>query len=194
MKFLVDLFPVVIFFAAYHQADMYVATGAVMGACMAQTFGYRAFGGAYDKNHLLALVLVLPFGAATLAFRDPAFIKWNGTVETWLLGLLFLGSQLVGDRPAVERMLGHAFEAPRSLWVRLNLAWAAFFFVSGLANIFVAYRFDEATWVNFRLFGLTGMSIVFIVAQMVWLMRSLPPPVEAEATTDERANLGPGPG
>ena len=117
MKFLVDTFPVVVFFLAYYQSDMYGATLAVMIACGLQTAGYRIFAGAFDRNHLLALGLVLPFGALTLFFRDPTFIKWNGTVELWILAIALIVSQFVGEKPLIERMMG-AIELPRKRWRR----------------------------------------------------------------------------
>ncbi len=185
MKFLVDLFPVIVFFVVYHQRDMYDATGAVMVACAVQTFGYRVSAGRFDRNHTFALVLVLPFGALTLLFQDPTFIKWNGTVELWLLAVGLIGSQYIGDTPLIERMLGGGFELPKEMWRKLNFVWAVFFAFSGACNLYVAYRFEEETWVNFRMFGMTGMSIAFVAANMAWIMRVAPhqdePPDEKRA-------------
>ncbi len=180
MKFIVDLFPVVIFFGVYQQTDMYAATAAVMGACALQTFGYRFFSGEFDRNHVLAILLVLPFGALTLVLRDPMFIKWNGTVELWLLAAGLLGSQYIGDKPLIERMMGGGLDLPPELWRRLTWAWIAFFLFSGACNIYVAYSWEEAAWMNFKMFGMTGMSIVFVAAQLVWIMRVLPPRDDSE--------------
>ena len=183
MKFLVDLFPIVVFFAAYHQRDMYYATGAVMIACAIQTLGYRMVAGSFDRNHVMAFLLVLPFGALTLIFRDPTFIKWNGTVELWLLAVGLIGSQYIGDKPLIERMLGSGVELPKELWRKLNYMWAVFFAFSGACNLYVAYNFAEETWVNFRLFGMTGMSLVFVAAVVLWIMRVGPGPDSATPTT-----------
>ncbi len=185
MKFLVDLAPVIIFFGVYHQREMYAATAAVMIACTIQTLGWRLFGGSFDRNHVLALALVVPFGALTLLLRDPTFIKWNGTVELWLLAVGLIGSQYIGDKPLIERMLGAgALELPSEMWRQLNFTWAAFFLFSGAANLYVAYNFEEKTWVNFRMFGLTGMSIAFAAANFVWIMRNAPPPEDSETSDD----------
>lgn len=182
MKFLIDLFPIIVFFVVYQQRDMYDATIAVMISCAVQTFGYRTFARVFDRNHVLALVLVLPFGALTLIFRDPTFIKWNGTVELWLLALGLIGSQFLGDRPLIQRMLGAGLELPEAMWRKLNFVWAAFFIASGAANLYVAYQFEEATWVNFRMFGMTGLSVAFVAANLVWIMRVAPAP---QAATEE---------
>jgi intracellular septation protein len=170
MKFLVDILPVVAFFVAYYQSDMYGATAAVMLACALQTIGYRVAAGAFDRNHVLALVLVLPFGALTLILRDPTFIKWNGTVELWLLALALIVSRFVGEKPLIEHMMG-AIDLPRERWRQLNTAWVLFFLFSGGCNLFVAYGFDEETWVNFRMFGMIGMSVVFVGLQMIWILK-----------------------
>jgi intracellular septation protein len=184
MKFLVDLFPLVIFFGVYHQRDMYDATAAVMIACALQTLGYRAFAGNYDRNHVLAFALVIPFGGLTLILRDPTFIKWNGTVELWLLAIGLIGSQYIGDKPLIERMLGAGLELPAPMWRKLNIAWAVFFVFSGACNLYVAYGYEEETWVNFRLFGMTGLSLAFVAGNMLWIMRTAPMP---EPTLEEVA-------
>lgn len=172
MKFLLDIVPVIAFFAAYYQSDMYGATAAVMIACALQTAGYRIFSGGFDRNHLLALGLVLPFGVLTLVLRDPNFIKWNGTVELWLLAVALVVSRFVSEKPLIERMMG-AIELPRERWGQLNTAWVLFFLFSGTCNIVVAYGCEEATWVNFRMFGMIGMSIVFVGAQTFWMLKWL---------------------
>ena len=193
MKFFVDLFPVIVFFGVYQQTDMYVATAAVMVACAVQTLGYRIFAGEFDRNHVMALALVLPFGTLTLVFQDPTFIKWNGTVELWILAAGLLGSQYIGDKPLIERMLGEGFDLSPLIWRKLNFAWISFFVFSGACNIYVAYNYEEATWMNFKMFGMTGMSIAFVVAQMAWIMRVMPPLDEeekAESTQDAGAKHG----
>jgi intracellular septation protein len=180
VKFLVDLAPIILFFVAYQQRDMYFATGVVMVACAIQAVGWRLFSGQFDRNHVLAVVLVLPFGGLTLALRDPMFIKWNGTIELWILTIGLVGSQYIGDRPLIERMLGAGgLDLPDEMWRRLNAIWAIFFFVCGSLNLYVAYNFAEETWVNFRMFGLTGLSIAFVVLNFVWIMRNAPP-IEVE--------------
>jgi intracellular septation protein len=134
----------------------------------------------------MALVLVLPFGTLTLVFQDPTFIKWNGTVEVWLLAVGLLASQYIGDKPLIERMLGEGFDLTPKIWRQLNFAWIAFFLFSGACNLYVAYGYDEATWMNFKMFGMTGMSVVFVVAQMAWIIRVMPPQdtPEDEGTAD----------
>jgi intracellular septation protein len=99
------------------------------------------------------------------------FIKWKPTVVNWLFGLVFLGSQFFGQRTLIERMMGHAIAAPSPVWSRLNWAWTLFFVFMGLLNLYVAFNFSEDTWVNFKLFGMMGLTLVFVFAQAFYLSR-----------------------
>ncbi|MFA7594514.1 MAG: septation protein IspZ, partial [Thiohalobacteraceae bacterium] len=103
--------------------------------------------------------------------RDPVFIKWKPTVAYWLFAAVFLGSQFIGAKSLAERMMGHAIQTTRAVWRRLNLAWVVFFVVMGVVNLYVAYHYSEETWVNFKLFGLMGLTFVFVLAQGLILAR-----------------------
>ncbi len=135
-----------------------------------------------EKMPIITLALLLVFGGATLALKDPVFIQWKPTAINWLFALVFLGSHLVGDKPLIQRMMGHAIEIeePR-VWLQLNLAWVGFFIVAGVANMIVApeidpfgLKFSEDTWVDFKLFGLMGMTVAFVIAQAFYLARYMP--------------------
>jgi intracellular septation protein len=171
MKISFDLLPAIVFFAFYIFGDIYSATAAIIVACVVQTFGYRFAAGTFDKAHLLTLGLAIAFGGATLALRDPEFIKIKPTLTYGLMGLAFLGSHFVGKKLLVERMLGKVFVLPASHWSRLNLCWVLFFVVQAVANVVVAAHFSEAFWVGFKTFGDLGLMIVFMVGQFIFLRK-----------------------
>jgi intracellular septation protein len=123
--------------------------------------------------HLVTLALLLVFGGMTLAFQDPVFIKWKPTLVNWLFTLAFILSPLFGGRFLIERMMGHAIKLPQVIWQKLNLAWSLFFALLGGLNLYVAYHYDEATWVNFKLFGLMGLTFAFIIAQSFYMARHI---------------------
>jgi len=135
-----------------------------------------------EKMPLITLALLLVFGGATLALKDPLFIQWKPTAINWLFALVFLGSHLIGNKPLIQRMMGHALAIEEQrVWVQLNLAWIGFFVVAGIANMIVApeidpfgLQFSEDTWVDFKLFGLMGMTIAFVIAQAFFLARYMP--------------------
>ncbi len=180
MKFLADLFPVILFFIAYEMYDIYVATGVAIAAAFVQTGFHWLRHRRFEKMHLITLGLLVVFGGLTLILHDPQFIKWKPTIVNWLFGVVFLGSQFIGGKTLVERTMSHAVSLPKPIWTRLNLAWTLFFFVMGLVNIHVAYNFSEEFWVRFKLFGMMGMTILFVLAQSFYLARHIHEPDEAE--------------
>lgn len=178
MKLLFDFFPIVLFFVAYKAADIYVATLAAILGSVVQV-GFTWFKSRkIEAMHLVSLVLIVVFGGATWFLRDELFIKWKPTVLNGLFALVFLASQVFGERTIIERMLGGQLILPRSVWRRLNVAWALFFIMVGAANLFVVYTFNTETWVNFKLFGMLGLTLVFVILQSFYLSRHLPEPKE----------------
>jgi intracellular septation protein len=171
MQFLIDLLPVIAFFIAYKMAGIYVATGVLIVGVLAQTavawIRHRKVSGML----LTSAVLVLVFGGLTLLVHDATFIKWKPTIVNWLFAAAFLVSQFLRGPSIIQRMLGENVTLEADDWKRLNLMWVAFFAVSGVLNLWVAYNFDEATWVNFKLFGLMGLTLIFALLQGVWIAR-----------------------
>ncbi len=171
MKFLFDLFPVLLFFIAYKMYDIYVATAVLIIASLVQTIGHRAIHRKFEKSHVITLVLVSLFGGATLMLQDEMFIKWKPSVINWLFGIIFTGSQFIGEKNLIQRMLGTQFTLPHTIWRNLNAAWALFFIALGFLNLYVIYHFDTDTWVNFKMFGLMGLTLAFMLLQGIYLAR-----------------------
>lgn len=174
MQLLFDFLPVVAFFVAYKLADIYVATGVIIVASILQVTVHWLWKRRVNPMHLVASGLVLVFGGLTLLIRDAAFIMWKPTVVNWLFAAAFMVSawRRVSDRPLIQRMFGAAGTAPElgePLWRRLNWMWTAFFLAIGAINLAVFHYFDEATWVSFKLWGMLGLTIAFIVAQSYWI-------------------------
>ncbi|WP_127477386.1 septation protein A [Sulfurivermis fontis] len=171
MKLLFDLFPVLLFFLAYKLHDIYVATAVAIVAAFVQVGWFWWRHRRFETMHLVTLGLIAVLGGATLWLHNEEFIKWKPTVVNWLFGAAFLGSRFIGRKTLVERMMGTAIALPAAIWQRLNLAWAGFFLALGGANLYVVYRFDTDTWVNFKLFGMMGLTLAFMVAQAFYLAR-----------------------
>lgn len=186
MKFLFDLLPVLLFFAAYKFKDIYWATGVLMVASILQIGWLLARKKKPEMTHWITLGLAIPLGAMTLLFHNPVFVKWKPTAVNWFLAILFLGSARIGEKTMIERMMGSAMKLPRNVWLRLNAAWAMFFIFSGILNIAVAYTCSENVWVNFKLFGLMGLTLLFAVGQVFFLQKYLvdPKPVQVPANDD----------
>lgn len=169
MQLLLDYIPIVIFIVAYFYRDIFYATGILMIAMpivlLLQWVMTRKLNRIYAASTLLVLVL----GGFTLAFRNPTFLYWKPTVLNWAFAAAFLGSQWIGDKPFVQRMLGSAAELKDEQWLRLNQIWVVFFVFVGAINIYVAYTFSEAFWVKFKLFGMLGITLLFVIIQSIWL-------------------------
>jgi len=169
MQLLVDYLPIVIFFGAYFYEDIYFATTVLMFVMpvilLVQWIATRKL----NKIYAASTALVLVLGGATLAMHDPTFLYWKPTVLNWVIALVFLGSQYIGEKPIVQRMMENAAQLPSDRWRRLNLIWVLFFIFIGILNIYVAYTYSEPTWVKFKLFGMLGITLVFVVIQTVWL-------------------------
>ena len=171
MKFLYDFFPILLFFIAYKVYGIYVATAVAMAAAAVQTGAFWLKHRRFEKMHLVTLALLLVFGGLTIFLRDPVFIKWKPTVINWLFAVVFLASHWVGEKPLVERMMSHAIQVQRAVWIRLSWMWIVFFTGIGILNLFVAFNFSEDTWVNFKLFGILGITFAFVIGQAFYLSR-----------------------
>jgi intracellular septation protein len=174
MKILADFFPILLFFITFKLYDIYAATIVAIVATAVQVAYVWFRTRRVEPTHIITLVLIIVFGGATLYFKDEMFIKWKPTVVNWLFGLAFLLSQLFGSRTLIERMLGGKISLPPPVWRRLNLMWVLFFIVLGGVNVFVLYTVDTATWVNFKLFGLLGLTFLFVLLQSIYLARYAP--------------------
>lgn len=183
MKFLFDFFPIIMFFVAYKTYDIYVATAVAIVASFLQVSWSWLKHRKVENMHLVTLGIIVVFGGATLLLRDPVFIKWKPTVVNWLFAVAFLGSQYIGDKSFLQRMMDHAVNAPASVWLRLNISWVLFFTFAGALNLYVAYAYDEDTWVNFKLFGMMGLTILFVILQSIYLYRYIEPEQETEKET-----------
>ncbi len=174
MKLLLDFLPVIIFFAVYKTSgDIILATAVLIPATLLQ-IGYTWFRShRIEKMQLVTLALVILLGGATVLFKDKTFIQWKPTIVNWLFAVAFLGSQFIGEKTIVQRLMDSNFSLPQIAWRKLNLAWVVFFAVLGVINLFVAFNFSEETWVNFKLFGMLGLTLVFIIGQGVYLSRHI---------------------
>ncbi len=123
-----------------------------------------------EKSQWITLVCCLFFGGLTLAFHSETFLKWKAPVVNWLFALGFAGSHFIGEQPLIKRVMGHAVSLPDRIWTRLNIAWIVFFLFLGTSNLFVAFNFPSI-WVDFKVFGSLGMTVLFLIGQGIFLSR-----------------------
>ena len=174
MKLLFDFLPIILFFAAFKVGGIYVATAVAIAATFGQIGWLRLRRRRVEPMLWVSLVVVVIFGGATLALHDETFIKWKPTVLYWLFAAALLGGQLLWRRNLIRSLLGSQMQLPERAWTRLNWSWAGYFAVMGLANIWVAYHYPTATWVDFKLFGSLALTVVFAIGQSLLIARDLP--------------------
>jgi intracellular septation protein len=173
MKLLYDFFPIFLFFIAFKLFGIYIATAVTMLGSLIQVGIYWLQHRKFENLHLITLGTVVLLGGTTLLLHNELFIKWKPTAIYWIFALAFLGSQFIGKKPLIQRLLGTQITLPILIWQRLNLAWIVFFSVMGIINVYVLYHFSTNAWVNFKLFGSLGMTIVFLIAQAIYMSRYL---------------------
>ncbi len=211
MKLLFDFFPIILFFVSYYQASFLInntfvgqlvnpdkpdfinatiiATAVAIIASFIQVAYHWFKTRKFQRMHIFSLVLITVLGSITIFLGNPAFIQWKPTVLNWLFSFVFLGSMFLGEKPIIKRMMSEQIALPENVWNTLNWSWVAFFFISGTANLYVAFYYDLGasdqarmdTWVNFKLFGLMGLTIAFVIIQAIYLSQHI---VEEESTNN----------
>ena len=173
MQLFYDFLPIFFFFIAYKFSGIYVATGVAMAISAFQMLFVWFKHHKLPKMQLTTFILILIFGGATLIFHRAIFIQWKPTVIYWLFALLFLGSHFVGSKPLMCYFAQNKVDLPAHAWKKLNFSWGLFFLIIGILNLFVVYHYSVNTWVNFKLFGIVGLTGLFMLTQAIYLSRFL---------------------
>ena len=199
MKQVIDFIPLLLFFIVFkldprtvefagqsiELGGIFSATGVLIASSVVVYGTLFAVQKRLEKGQWLTLAACLLFGGMTLAFHSETFLKWKAPVVNWLFALGFAGSHWIGDKLLIQRMMGHAISLPAPVWRNLNLAWIAFFLIAGSANLFVAFTF-QSIWVDFKVFGSLGMTLLFLVGQGIYLSRHLHDEQPANGPTDSK--------
>lgn len=220
MKLLLDFLPLILFFGTFKYADghkawaaafatehlgflvsggqvgldegpVLLATLVVMVATLLQALITKLRGKKIDLMLWISLGLVVSLGGATIWFHNETFIKWKPTGLYWAMAAVFWAAQAFFGKNLLKSMLGKDLELPAAVWKNLNRAWVLFFAAMGVLNLYVAYNFSTADWANFKVFGVTGLIILFTLGQGVYLSRHLTPPADeasdaTPASTDSK--------
>lgn len=171
MKLLFDFFPVALFFIAYKWQGIFFATSVAVVASLVQVIAHYLIHRQLEKMHIITFLMMGVLGGATLFFRDPTFIQWKPTAIYWTTALIFLGSHFFSKRTLIQKMMEANISLPQPIWHRLNLAWVVFFTAMGAVNIYIFSNFDMNIWVNFKLFGGLGATLIFVFLQSIYLAK-----------------------
>jgi intracellular septation protein len=185
MKLLFELLPLLLFFAAYKIHGIYVATAVMIVASLLQALYLWRRHRSIPTMHWVTLGLVVCFGGLTLLLQDPTFIKIKPTIVNWLFAAAFLIAPFIGGKSLPQRLMQASVELPPEKWRTLNIAWILFFLLLGGVNVAVAFNFSEDAWVNFKLYGLMGLTLLFALAQGFYVARHMLPATALDAASRE---------
>lgn len=226
MQFLYEFLPIILFFGAYKVWGIYTATAVAIGVSAVQVSWSYYRHKKVEKMLIASMLIILVMGGLTLILRDKSFIMLKPSIINWAFALIFLGTQFIGKKPLVERMMGSQITLTENKWPQLNMAWVGFFIIAGLANLYFALDYHdvekqlisttptisaeqletlqceqldstesqglctlakskEELWVNFKLFGILGLTVIFIILQGIWLTRYIQPEAETPETEEK---------
>jgi intracellular septation protein len=171
MKFLFDLFPVLLFFVAFKFGDIWIATGVAIAATFVQIGWLLARKKKVDPMLWVSLGIIVVFGGLTLLLHDETFIKWKPTVLYWLFATSFLVAEFAFGKNLIRTVMSKELQLPDPVWRKVLLSWIGFFLVMGGVNLYVAFHYPTETWVNFKLFGFMSLMFVFVIAQGLMLAK-----------------------
>ena len=194
IKMALEVGPLVVFFITNTQFGIFVGTAWFMGAMVISLVLSWLLLRRIAIMPLVSGILVLIFGGITLLLHDDTFIKWKPTLVYWILGALVLASQWFGRKTIVERMMSAQIALPAPVWKRLNLSWGVFFAALGALNIYVAFYYGldldaetrQGIWVNFKVFGLLGITLLFVVVQAFFMTKHMQDKPEGGESTANR--------
>ena len=178
MKFLFDLLPVILFFVGFKLYGIFAATAIAIATTLTMIIYAKVRHGKIEKMLLINGAVISVLGGITLLLHDKTYIMWKPTVLYWLLATVLLVSNLFFKKNFIQQMMGKMMQAPTPIWTNLNLAWVVFLVGLGFLNLYVAFNYSEDAWVNFKLFGVTGMMFVFVILQTLVLRKYLIEPAE----------------
>ena len=212
MKFLLDFGPIVLFFIVYKYYGLYAAIYAMIASTFVQIMYSRVTTGKFVTSQVLTFALLVVFGGISIILRDPAFVMWKVSVLYVIFAAVLIGSNYIGSKTLLERMMGKELQLPRNIWVNLTWFWSTGFIIIAIINAFFVNtalsarnlflnsgsivdpkidlkNFDcsqssleslcllaqssEESWVNFKLFGTLGLTLVLIIITVVMLSKHI---------------------
>ena len=171
MKFLFEFFPIILFFAAFKFKGIFFATAVAIAASIVQIGFSYIKNKKVEKPAIISLIVIIVFGGATLLLHNETFIKWKPTILYGIFSAALILSRALFGKNLIKAMLEGKIEVPEKVWEGINYSWGSFFAIVAVLNIYVAYNYPTDTWVNFKLFGIMGLMLIFVILQGLVLSR-----------------------
>jgi len=174
MQLFIEYFPLLVFFIINSIAGIYWATGSLIVAAFVQIFYYKFKKEKIPAKQWIIFGLIVVFGGLTIYLQNDAFLKWKVTIINAFFAAALLISNTLFKKNIIKEFLSESLSLPENIWSRLNLAWALFFLFSSGLNYYIAFNYALDTWVNFKVFGLTGLMFLFSITSILFLYKYLP--------------------
>lgn len=169
MKQLLEFIPLILFFVVYKLYGTQAAAITLVLATLIQLVLLKILFKKIEKMQLFLAGFVLIFGCLTAYFDDVAFLKWKVTIINLLFAIALLISQYILKTPIIKYLLGKEIKLTDAIWNRLNTSWALFFLLCMGVNLYISYFMSDNAWYTFKVFGLTGLSLVATLATGIYL-------------------------
>ena len=173
MKQLLDFIPLILFFVTYKLGGVREAAIVLVIATIAQLIILKWKYGAIEKQQKVMAGAVVFFGLLTAYFNELRYLQWKVTLINGLFAVVLLVAQFQFNTPLVKKLLGKDIQLPEKAWNRLNLGWATFFIICMLTNIYISQNMSEEAWVDFKSFGLIGMTLIATLISGAYIYRFL---------------------
>ncbi|ACA32465.1 septation protein A [Histophilus somni] len=174
MKQLLEFIPLILFFAVYKLQGIQAAAITLIIATLIQLMILKLKYGKIEKQQLIMGSAVVFFGSLSAYFNELEFLKWKVTVVYALFSLILLVSQYGFKKPLIQQLLGKEIQLPTYVWHNLNLGWAVFFLLCMLINLYISQYLSDDIWVDFKTFGILGMTLIATLVTGVYIYRYLP--------------------
>ena len=171
MKFFIDLLPVIIFFVVYKYTDIFYATFSAIIVSIFLAIITYLIKKKIEKMVLINTLLISILGGLTILLKDNTFIMWKPTAIYWLFALVLIVSQLLFKKNLMKQMLGKQVNLQDHAWNHISMNVIIFMIGIGILNLYVAFNFDENTWVNFKLFGITFLLFIFMIYLAIYISK-----------------------
>ncbi|MDH2926717.1 septation protein A [Lonepinella koalarum] len=174
MKQLLEFIPLILFFAVYKLAGVREAAITLVIATILQMVILKWKYGKIEKQQIVMGCAVVVFGLLTAYFNEIKYLQWKVTIVYALFAIILLVGQFGFKIPLIQKLLGKEITLPHAVWNNLNLAWAIFFILCMLVNIYISQAFSEEVWVEFKSFGILAMTFVATIGTGLYIYRYLP--------------------
>lgn len=169
MKYIFNLVSTGIFFIAYQKYDMFLAIKLLIlfsGLVFVINFYFNK---KIDKIYLFNFITILLFGSFSLLIHNSNYMKCKITFIYFLMFLYLLIYQIWKKESFLKKILGKELILPNMIWKKLDFIWAIFFLSCSIINLYITFFFSENIWVNFKIFGLTILTIICVIISVIYI-------------------------